>query len=154
MILLDADVLLIDVRYPNDTRFPVNRQFLARVRAGAVPAGMTVQAVLEVVGISSFNLTPARIGELPRHLLLQYGLMAFPDWQQHPDYAGCSVQDLVTQMSRQMSLGDAVQSLQIARFAVSADTLITWNAGHFTGKVAIPVCTPQDWLNQTQSLGP
>ncbi len=65
MILLDADVLLIDLRYQNDARFPVNRQLLDEIQKGAVAAGITSQALLEVVGILSFNLSPASIQQLP-----------------------------------------------------------------------------------------
>lgn len=151
MILLDADILLIDVRYPNDARFAVNRQFLDQLRAGAVAAGITSQALLEVVGILSFNLSAARIVHLPRQLLVQFGLTVFPDWQQRPEYAGCTVPDLIAQMSRRMSLGDAVQAVQIARYAASAQALVTWNAVHFTGKVVIPVLTPEAWLSRPAS---
>jgi len=38
-----------------------------------------------------------------------------------------------------MSLADAVQAVQIARFAGHADCLLTWNARHFQGKLTIPV---------------
>ena len=148
MILLDADVLLIDVRYPNDARFLVNRQFLDQIRAGSVVAGITSQALLEVVGILSFNLSAARVVQLPRQLLVQYGMSVLPDWDERSDYAGCSVQDLVAQMSRRMSLGDAVQAVQIARYAASAEALITWNAFHFSGKMIIPALTPEEWLSQ------
>jgi hypothetical protein len=64
VILLDADILLIDVRYPNDARFLVNRQFLDHIRAGSVAVGITSQALLEVVGILSFNLSAARVVQL------------------------------------------------------------------------------------------
>ena len=47
-----------------------------------------------------------------------------------------------------MSLGDAVQAVQTAHFVPSADCLLTWNARHFTGKIAVPVMTPQEWLQQ------
>jgi hypothetical protein len=49
-------------------------------------------------------------------------------------------------MTTKMSLGDAVQAVQIADFKPDADLLLTWNAKHFLGKVAIPVMTPGDWL--------
>jgi hypothetical protein len=81
VIVLDADVLLIDIRYPNDARFPVNRQLLDRIQAGNVTAGITAQALLEVVGILSFNLPSGRIARLPLHLSLQYKLTVLPDLQ-------------------------------------------------------------------------
>ena len=53
--------------------------------------------------------------------------------------------ELLTQMATQMmALGDAVQAVQIRRYAHDAQCLVTWNARHFQGKVAIPVLTPED----------
>jgi hypothetical protein len=57
-------------------------------------------------------------------------------------------------MAEQMALGDAVQAAQITRYAPNALALLTWNARHFTGKVAIPVLTPQEWLNQQAGQPP
>ncbi len=149
MILLDSDVLVLDLRYPNDPRFTENRQALQRSQGVPGGAGIMVQALLEVVGILSFSTSPGNIPFLPDDLLMQYGLSPLPDPQRHPDFAGCTVPELVTQMSRQMSLPDAIQAVQIARFASFADCLLTWNARHFTGKLAVPALTPRDWLSQT-----
>ena len=41
-----------------------------------------------------------------------------------------------------------VQAVQIAKYAGSAQCLLSWNARHFQGKLVIPVLTPQEWLNQ------
>jgi hypothetical protein len=151
MILLDGDVLLIAHRYQNDARFAVNSQALQQIAADAIPLGITSQALLEVVGILSYNVTPGSIPQLPRYLIGLYGLLVFPDLQQHPSYAGCTVPELIAQMSQQMSLPDAVQAVQIARYAPHADCLLTWNARHFHGKVVVPVLTPQEWLQQRGS---
>ncbi len=148
MILLDSDVLVIDLRYVNDSRFAVNRQALQQLQTDKSPVGITSQALLETVGILSFNISGRHVLQLPRYLSIQYTLTVLPDLQQQPDFAGCTVQELITQMSRQMALGDAVQAVQIARYASFADCLLTWNARHFQGKLPVPVFTPQDWLSQ------
>jgi hypothetical protein len=148
VILLDSDVLLIDLRYPNDPRFAVNQQTLRQLHVETITLGCTPQVLLEVVGILSFNVSPGDVQQLPDQLILQYGLTLLPDIQQHPAYAGCTVQELVTQMSTQMALGDAVQAVQISHYARFAQCLLTWNARHFSGKLVIPALTPQDWLAQ------
>jgi hypothetical protein len=154
MILLDSDILLIDLRYPNDPRFAINRQALQQLRSDNIPLGLTSQVLLETVGILSFNVSPARVAQLPLYICFQYQLVVLPDVNQHPDYAGCTVQQLMTQMALQMALGDAVQAVQVAQFASFADGLLTWNAKHFQGKLAIPVLTPQDWLHQRSTSTP
>jgi hypothetical protein len=148
MILLDSDVILLDRRYPNDPRHAINQQALQRLWSGPHPLGITQQAILEVVGILSYNvafsLIPALLGDVTRN----YRLRVVPDPLQSPGYAGCTVQDVLLQMNHQMSLADAVQAVQIAHYASGVLALLTWNARHFVGKMIIPVLTPEEWLNQ------
>jgi hypothetical protein len=148
VILLDSDVLLIDQRYRSDPRYQINRRAIEHAQANAVALGVTAQALLEVVGILSFNVSPSAVAALPSMLTALYGLTVRPDFMAHPDYAGCTVAELVAQMGTQMALGDAVQAAQIARYARDALCLLTWNARHFQGKSAILVLTPEEWLKQ------
>ncbi|MGC1274553.1 MAG: hypothetical protein WBC44_12680 [Planctomycetaceae bacterium] len=153
MILLDADVLLIDIRYPDDVRFPVNRELLDRLRSEGRLVGITTQALLEIVGVLSFNVTSSKIDSLPDLLCVQYGLAPIPDPEHRPDFAGCSFREVVSQISRKMSLGDAVQAVQIERFASAEVCLLSWNAKHFVGKLAGHVQTPAEWLAQHNPSG-
>lgn len=148
MILLDSDVLVLDLRYKQAPRFPVNNQVLQLVQKDALDVGITEQALLGVVGILSFSTPPAQIPQLAEQVQVRYGLLVLPDPPLYPEYAACSVQEVVAQIGRQMALADAVQAVQIARYAAFADCLLTWNARHFVGKVVIPVLTPADWLSQ------
>jgi hypothetical protein len=151
VILLDSDVLLIDQRYQNDPRYLVNRQAIELAQANSVSLGLTAQAFLEVIGILSFNLSPAALAALPSALISLYGLTVRPDLKTHPDYAGCTAPELLTQMATQMALGDAVQAVQIAHYASDPQCLLTWNARHFQGKIAISVLTPEEWLKQQRA---
>lgn len=147
MILLDTDVLLVDLRYPNDGNYTLNRRALDRIRAQNIRTGITAQTLLETVGILSFNLSAERLARLPYHLRLQYHLDVFPDPNTYPDYAYTTVDELLDQMGRRMAMGDAVQAVQIRRFAPSdTELLMSWNAKHFAGKLSIPTYTPEQWL--------
>ena len=146
MILLDADVLLIDIRYPTDTRFAVNRRTLERLRDDGRASGITSQALLEVVGVLSFNVSESRISQLAALLPVQYGLLVIPDPGGHSEYAGCSVSEVVERMRRRMALGDAVQIAQMEKYAPTAECLLSWNARHFIGKSVVPTLTPEEWL--------
>jgi hypothetical protein len=154
VILLDSDVLLIDHRYKQDPKFALNRQALQRLQTEGIPRGVTQQVLLEVIGILSFNISPADVAHLPGILSVQYGLTVYPDIQQYPVYADCPVIALIAQLSQQMGLGDAVQAVQIARHASYAECLLTWNARHFRGKLVIPVLTPEEWLQQQPGTTP
>lgn len=145
MILVDADLLWIDLAVLGDTRHPTNRLALDTIRNRTLPAGIVSQALLEVVGKRSYGTPAANIPKLPAVLLKRYGLVVIPNTTSVP-YAGCSFDDVVQQMVLKMSLGDAVQAIQIARYAPTATVLLTWNAKHFVGKMSVPVMTPADWL--------
>jgi hypothetical protein len=144
VILLDADVVILEIRYKRDARFPLNHQALQELKAHRV--GITCQALLEAVGILSFGVPAQHVVGMPQYLQGLFGFEIIPDPQQHPGYAGCTVAELLGEMSKKMSLADAVQAAQIAHFARDADCLLTWNAKHFQGKLVIPVFTPEEWL--------
>ena len=148
VILLDSDFLLIDRRYQNDPRYANNRRAIDFAQANSISLGITAQALLEVIGILSFNVAPTSLPTLAPALISLYGLTVLPDFHTHPDYASCTVAELVVQMAKQMALGDAVLAVQIARYANDADCFLTWNARHFQGKIVIPVLTPEEWLLQ------
>jgi hypothetical protein len=154
VILLDADMLVLDLRYPADPRFAVNRQVFQQLQADGIVLGITLQALLETVGILSFNTSASRVTHLPQYLIAHYGLTVFPDPKIVVEYAGCQISEIIQQMSSQMALGDAVQAVQIARHASFADCLLTWNAKHFQGKLVVPVQTPADWLQNRAASAP
>lgn len=154
MILLEADVILIDRKFTNDVRHGTNRAALDRLRADGHTLAMVAHTVLEVVGVMSFGTPAADVPLIPNALSVVYGILIIPDPATEPDYARCTFDELLRQMSLKMSLGDAVQAVQIAKFVPQADALLTWNAKHFRGKVVIPVLTPEEWLQQQPPAAP
>lgn len=64
MILLDADILVLDIRYPRDARFAVNEQLLTMLQNHDISRGITLYALLEVIGILSFNLPTDQVQKL------------------------------------------------------------------------------------------
>lgn len=79
MILVDSDILVLDLRYQADPRYADNKSVLQRLQSEALPVGITCQALLEVVGILSYNTGRAQISRLPQYLTAHYGLNVFPD---------------------------------------------------------------------------
>lgn len=148
MILLDSDVLMIDLRYLRDARYAGNRRFLDHARAKRLPLGITSHTLLEIVGLSSFNISAADIPTLAALIPARYAIQVIPDPARFPDYAQCQVPDVLNQMALRMALGDAVNAVQINKFATYADCLLTWNAKHYHGKLPIPVLTPEQWWQQ------
>ena len=81
MILLDADILLLDIRYPRDSRFDTNAQLLKALQERALERGITLYALLEVVGVLSFNLPTDQIQRFYTLLLGRYGLHVVQAWR-------------------------------------------------------------------------
>jgi hypothetical protein len=51
-------------------------------------------------------------------------------------------------MVHKMAAGDAVIAAQVAKYAAGATAFLTWNLKHFRGNLAVPVLTPDEWLQQ------
>jgi len=148
VILLDADVILIDRKFTTDNRYAINRAALDRLRVDLHTVAMVAHAVLEVVGVMSHGTPAADVPLIPDALRSLFGILIIPSPAVDPNYAQSTFEELLLQMSHKMSLGDAVQAVQVAKFASPADTLLTWNAKHFRGKLTVPVLTPEEWLQQ------
>jgi len=146
VILLDANILVVDLGFPGDVNFTKNRLFLDTIASQKLRRGILTQGLLEVVGRRSHNTSQGTVAKLPMVLARKYGLEIVPDPSNVPEYAGCRYDEILTQMVMKMSLGDAVMAVQIGKFAPTATVTVTWDAAHFVGKVAIPVLTPAEWL--------
>ena len=145
MIVLDADLLVIDLRYPSDARYAMNRQVLDALHLGNERVAITCHTLLEVVGVVSFSASASVVATLPMKIPAWYAVEVLPDPQVNPVYADCGVADLINRMTHRCSLGDGVTMEQIERFIPHASFLLSWNARHFQGRLAVPAITPEEW---------
>jgi hypothetical protein len=150
MILLDADILLLDIRYPRDVRFSLNERLLKTSQERELERGITLYALLEVVGILSFNLPTDQV-RLYTVLPQRYGLQVVPALDVNQETPGFPLSSILTQVEQKMALGDAFQALYIQRFAADASCLLSWNARHFQQKLSVPILTPEQWLAENES---
>ena len=148
MILLDTDVLLIDFKQHNDSRFALNRQAMTALIATGIPLAVTTQVMIEIVGVLSFGTPAADVLTIWPTLQKKYNLQVIPDPAIVPEHCGCTPDEILAQMVQKMAAGDAVIAAQIAKFASGATAFLTWNLKHFRGNLVIPVLTPDEWLQQ------
>ena len=146
MILLDADVLLIRLRFRQDPKAVENDRLLDLIRTGAVAAGVLQHTLLETVGMLSFNTASADIAGLYDAIPRRLNLTVIPAPTPADLYAGLTVDDVRDRIALKMSFGDAVAAAQVTRFVPAAAAFLTWNAKHFVGKLPVPVLTPAEWL--------
>jgi hypothetical protein len=148
VILIDANVLLIDIKYNNDPNFTNNRRALTTLATSSVPLAVPTQVVLEVVGVLSFGTPAADVPKIWPTIQSKYGLRIVPDSATAPEHCGCTFDEIVAQMVHKMAAGDAVIAAQVAKYAAGANVFLTWNLKHFRGNLAVPVLTPDEWLQQ------
>lgn len=148
MILLDADILLLDIRYPRDARFGTNAQLLRILEGQGLTRGITLYALLEVIGILSFNLPTDQIQRLYTLLPGRYGLRVVPALGTDQEAPTFALSAILAQVEKKMALGDVLQALYIQHFAPQATCLLSWNARHFHQKLAVSALTPEEWLVQ------
>lgn len=151
MILLDADILLLDIRYPRDARFGINERLLKTLQEQGLARGITVYTLLEVVGILSFNLPTDQIRRLYTLLPGRYNLQVVPALGVSQEVPAFALSAILTQMEKKMALGDALQALYIQQLAPQATCVLSWNARHFHRKLSVPALTPEEWLIQHTS---
>ena len=123
MILLDADILVLDIRYPRDARFAMNERLLTTLQEHEISRGITLYALLEVIGILSFNLPTDQVQKLFALLPKRYGLQVVPALETSRDQEGYELCRLLVDAARRVvdlpgaACVDSDQGRVLERFA-------------------------------------
>jgi hypothetical protein len=145
VIFVDSNLFVIDLRYPNDPDYRVNRRALARLAREQV--GITsVLNLLEVCGILSFNLSTSALRALFVHFGQRYRVAVVPGGGDAAPLPAPTAGEVLGKMEHRMALKDAEIALIVSQHAATLTTFLSWNAKHFSGKVPVPALTPRDWL--------
>jgi hypothetical protein len=145
VIFVDSNLFVIDLRYPDDANYRVNRRALARL--GRDRTGMTgILNVLEVCGILSFNLSAVSLHALYMHFAQRYRVTVVPGGGYDTHLPASTPRDVLAVMEKRMALKDAEIALTVEQHAASLNAFVTWNAKHFAGQLSVPVLTPREWL--------
>jgi hypothetical protein len=146
VIFVDSNLFVIDLRYPDDANYRVNRRALDRLARDG--DGMTsVLNVLELCGILSFNLSVAALHALYVHFAQRYRItVALGGYDVR--LPAPTARDILTRMERRMALKDAEIAMAVEQHTASVSAFVSWNARHFAGKLPVPALTPRAWLSQ------
>ena len=145
MIFVDSNLFVIDLRYPDDANYRVNRRALDRL--GREASGVTsVLNVLEICGILSFNLSPVALHGLYVHFARRYRMSVVPGADYDTPLPAPTVRELLASMEQRMALKDAEIALVVGQHSAALTAFVSWNAKHFVGKLAVPALTPREWL--------
>lgn len=149
VVILDSNLFIIDLRYPRDRHYRLNRSFLSRLPK-VVPAVTTLVNLLEVCGILSFDLTAQQVRELYHYLPERYEVSVPPPPTSPASLPPIPVEQLLTLMAKKLSFGDALVLAVIETWIPQAACFVSWDAGHFRGKTALAVKTPKEFLEELE----
>lgn len=142
MILVDSNVFLIDLRYPRDPLFSINRRFLERLaREGS--GATTLFNLLELAGILSFNLNRQQVLDLLYLFPAQYRIAILPPLDLEANLPSLSLKTLVGRIAGRCAFGDALVIEAMERYAPPGSRFVTWDAKHFAGRTTMQVFTPK-----------
>ena len=151
LIVVDTNIFVIDLRYPRDRHFAVNRRFLqklAQTRKGVT----TIFNVLEVCGILSFNLNSQQLRELFHHFSQKYHVQILPFAVLDRPLPFLTGSDLFAYLEQKASFGDALLMATITTHVPDAIQFISWDAAHFRSKMRLSVLTPNEFLRLPSEL--
>lgn len=151
LVVLDSNLFIVDLRYPRDRHFGINRTFLARLPTLA-QAATTLINLLEVCGVLSFNLTSQQVWELYEYLPERYGVTVLPRSTLPASLPGLPVEQLLGLMAKKLSFGDALVLATVEAWVPQAACFVTWDARHFRGKIALPIMTPKEFLDDLERV--
>jgi hypothetical protein len=142
VILVDADVFVIDLRYHRDPLRRINRRFLDRLAMDGSGA-TTVFNLLEVAGILSFNFNEEQLLNLLFLFPGKYGIAILPPL----DLESILPQIPQGALARRIAFGDALVIEAAERYAPKASCFVTWDSEYFAGRTALTVMTPKSALD-------
>ena len=143
--LIDTNIFVIDLRYPRDRNFGVNRRFLDAIKRERSGVTTTIN-LLELCGILSFNLNQRQLSTLWEQFPGRYGVEVLPAADLDAQIPRMALGELFALLQRRMSLGDAQFLLTARKHAAFVETLVTWDRDHFLDRFAGRVATPEEIL--------
>lgn len=146
MILIDANVFLIDRFFLRDALYPNNRLFIERLEE--FEAAVSTFTVLEVCGVAGFNLSELELRRwlsnfsdlYPVSVLNPFGLkdQTASDWMRE------FLRNISERISRKMTFGDALLLREAERYEIQA--IVSWNTRDFSNRTKVPLFTPESYL--------
>jgi predicted nucleic acid-binding protein len=144
-LFIDTNIFIIDLRYPRDRHFKINRLFLDFVAAQR--KGITsVINLLELCGILSFNLNRRQILELFHYFPEKYNLEIIPSHDMDSFLPETSVKEVMELICEKASFGDAFVASIANRSLPEGSIFISWDALHFKHLLSVKALTPLEFM--------
>ncbi len=106
--------------------------------------------LFELCGAASFRLSAGEMERWLHRFVTVYPVRVLDPFGAGDGPAsawlGSYADDLIRYLARRMTLGDAILAREADRHG--AEAIVTWNIKDFTGRTAVPVLTPDQFMNR------
>ncbi len=145
VIFVDTNIFVIDLRYQRDRKYRVNQNFLEDI-AGSRTGITSIFNLLELCGILSFSLNERQLLELYHYFPQRYRVEVLPSLSLEMSTPQISLEKIFQVISRKLPMGDALIIALLETYLPPISIFVSWDIRHFTGKLSIPVLTPEEYL--------
>jgi hypothetical protein len=148
LVFLDSNLFIVDRLFRRDALFPATHAFLGQLPEirGCVP----LMTLLELCGAAAFRLSPEETERWLHRFVMVYPVTILNPFGAGDGPAtgwlGSYTDDVSRYVARRMTLGDATLAREADRYA--AEAIVTWNIRDFAGRTAVPVLTPEQYMNR------
>lgn len=148
MVFLDSNIFLLDRFFPRDDNHKVNKQFLVKINEAGMRAALPFFTLLEICGIASFNLSAEEQEKWLYSFPEVYPVEILDPFERPGETTGSAAyfSELTAYITKKMTVGDAIFLREAEMYGAAA--IVTWNKKHFSGKTAIAVFTPREYVQR------
>ncbi|MCL6449404.1 MAG: hypothetical protein K6U04_14875 [Armatimonadetes bacterium] len=148
MVFLDSNIFLLDRFFPGDNNHKANKQFLERINKAGIRAALPFFTLLEICGIASFNLSAEEQEKWLYSFPEVYPVEILDPFERPGEATGSAgyFSELTAYITKKMTVGDAIFLREAEMYG--AAVIVTWNKKHFSGRTAIAVFTPREYVQR------
>ncbi|MCX5811306.1 MAG: hypothetical protein NT178_02000 [Proteobacteria bacterium] len=148
---IDTNVFVVDLRYKDDKKFKINRDFLDFVASGNCKGITSIYNLLEVCGILSFKLNEQQLRELYYFLPEKYKIDIMPSRSIDSYLPTVYAREIMDLMYGKASFGDALIAGFVKKKFSANMIFVSWDADHFKHLLPTIAHTPEEFLKHLQS---
>lgn len=148
MVFLDSNVFLLDRFFPGDNNYAVNKQFLESINQAGIGAALPFFTLLEICGVASFNLSTEEQEKWLYSFPEVYPVEILDPFEPPGEATGSTgyFSGLTGYIAKRMTVGDAIFLREAEMYG--AAVIVTWNKKHFSGRTAIAIYTPEEYVRR------
>ncbi|MDZ7261165.1 MAG: PIN domain-containing protein [candidate division KSB1 bacterium] len=145
LLLLDANIFIIDRFFPQDPNYDENKTFIRNLERQE--GYLSIFTLLELCGIASFNLSKRELSRWLYQFSEIYPIKILePEIDEY--IPGRTLYErfleaIHTEIESKMTLGDALIMKEAKEHNIQ--TLVTWNKRHFIHQTGLTVLTPVEF---------